>query len=229
MKPSNPAASASLSANRPPSGKLRAVAATCAGWLEKRTADLVPYYYHALTGALQWDKPAELEGGGGCAAAAAASHAGLVWVPDEIEGYVCARSLGGKSYQALDGRMLTFTAPKGRSLDAVNFASLSMLHDDLVLLDNLSDGMILHNLRERFLKDQIYCGVGSILIALNPFKRLPLYTPDIIEKCDGCCFIRHQTAALITCCRYNKRGNRVLPPHPFGIADAAYKALLEVQ
>jgi len=27
---------------------------------------------------------------------------------------------------------------------------------------------------------------------------------------------------------YNKRGNKVLPPHPFDIADSAYKTLLEV-
>jgi len=69
---------------------------------------------------------------------------------------------------------------------------------------------VLHNLKERYLKDQIYCGVGAILIAINPFKRLPLYTPDIIEK-------------------YNKRGNKMLPPHPFDIADKAYKTLLEVE
>lgn len=85
-----------------------------------------------------------------------------------------------------------------------------MLHNDLVLLEDLCEGMVLHNLRERYLKDQIYCGVGSILIAINPFKRLPLYTPDIIEK-------------------YNKRGNKVLAPHPFDIADQAYKTLLEVE
>ncbi len=105
-----------------------------------------------------------------------------MWVPDELEGFVAARALGGKSYQALDGRMLTYSVPKGRALNPLNIASLSMLQHDLVLLEDMSDGMILHNLRERFMKDQIYCGVGSILIAMNPFKRLPLYTPDVIER-----------------------------------------------
>ena len=120
-----------------------------------------------------------------------------MWVPDEVEGFIAARSLGGKSYQALDGRPLTFSVPKGRTLDPVNSAALSMLHDDLVLLEDMSDGMILHNLREKFMKDQIYCGVGSILIAMNPFKRLPLYTPDIIEKCDSCCLIVYCIASLM--------------------------------
>ena len=121
----------------------------------------------------------------------------MLWLPDEIEGFIVARSLGGKSYQALDGRVLTFSAPKGCVLKPANSASLSMLQEDLVLLEDMSDGMILHNLRERYMKDQIYCGVGSILIAMNPFKRLPLYTPDIIEKCDSCCLIVDCIAALM--------------------------------
>ncbi len=175
------------------------------GWMEKLTADLVPYYYNTSTGQLQWEKPDELVG-----SSKAAGNTGWIWLPDEEEGYLAARSIGGKNYQLMDGSQKSYSTPRGKTLDALNTASLSMLHDDLVLLEDLCEGMVLHNLRERYLKDQIYCGVGSILIAINPFKRLPLYTPDIIEK-------------------YNKRGNKVMPPHPFDIADKAYKTLLEVE
>ena len=105
-----------------------------------------------------------------------------MWVPDEVEGFIAARSIGGKSFQTVDGRTVTFVVPKGGVLKPVNQAALSLLQDDLVLLEDMSEGMILHNLRERYFKDQIYCGVGSILIAINPFKRLPLYTHDIIHK-----------------------------------------------
>mmetsp|Transcript_12096 Transcript_12096/g.21961 ORF Transcript_12096/g.21961 Transcript_12096/m.21961 type:complete len:1369 (-) Transcript_12096:1170-5276(-) len=176
------------------------------GWMEKLTADLVPYYYNTATGALQWEMPEELRKQKG----GSAGNTGWFWVPDSNEGYVAARSLGGKLYQTREGAQVSYTTPRGKTLDPLNTASLSMLHNDLVLLEDLSEGMVLHNLRERYMKDQIYCGVGSILIAINPFKRLPLYTPDIIE-------------------RYNKRGNKVLPPHPFLIADNAYKTLLEVE
>jgi myosin heavy subunit len=93
-----------------------------------------------------------------------------------------ARSIGGKSFQTLEGKTVAFSVPKGGSLKPANQASLSVLQDDLVLLEDMSEGMILHNLRERYFKDQIYCGVGSILIAINPFKKLPLYTPDIVQK-----------------------------------------------
>ncbi|GMH66552.1 hypothetical protein TrRE_jg1028, partial [Triparma retinervis] len=177
------------------------------GWMEKLTADLVPYYYNTATGALQWEKPAELMSSSNNGNAA---NSGWFWVPSEEEGYVAARSMGGKQYQTKAGESFTYSAPRGVTLDPLNPASLSMLHNDLVLLEDLCEGMVLHNLRERYLKDQIYCGVGSILIAINPFKRLPLYTPDIIEK-------------------YNKRGNKVLAPHPFDVADKAYKTLLEVE
>jgi len=29
--------------------------------------------------------------------------------------------------------------------------------------------------------------------------------------------------------KYNKRGNKVLPPHPFDVADSCYKTLLEIE
>jgi hypothetical protein len=179
--PSNTHASVAKAATLAPQSKPSAPVAKPDAWTVKRTADLVPYYYNAFSGALQWERPAELLEGGG-AGATSGGQGGLVWVPDEVEGFIAARSIGGKSFQTLEGKTVTFLVPKGGVLKPVNQAALSLLQHDLVLLEDMSEGMILHNLRERYFKDQIYCGVGSILIAINPFKRLPLYTHDIIHK-----------------------------------------------
>ena len=55
--------------------------------------------------------------------------------------------------------------------------------------------------------EQIYTNIGTILISINPYKRLPLYTFEQIH-------------------RYNRKGTRELPPHVFSIADRAYKSLV---
>jgi myosin heavy subunit len=48
---------------------------------------------------------------------------------------------------------------------------------DLVNISDLNEMSILHNLRIRFKEDLIYTNISSILISVNPFKLLPLYTP----------------------------------------------------
>merc|ERR1719409_1316599 len=67
--------------------------------------------------------------------------------------------------------------------------------------------MILHALRQRFLNDEIYTSVGSILVSVNPFKPLPLYTPSVVHK-------------------YSHRGSTELPPHVYALADNAYRGIL---
>jgi myosin heavy subunit len=64
-----------------------------------------------------------------------------------------------------------------------------------------------HNLRIRFKEDLIYSYVSTILISVNPFKLLPLYTPEMLDK-------------------YKTEGSRTLPPHVFAIGDDSYKTML---
>ena len=79
--------------------------------------------------------------------------------------------------------------------------------DDLCNLPALTVDGILANLRSRFHKQKIYTYAGSILIAINPFKFLPIYNPKYVKMYEN-----HQLGKL--------------EPHIFAIADVAYYAML---
>ncbi|XP_016107262.1 unconventional myosin-IXb isoform X3 [Sinocyclocheilus grahami] len=79
--------------------------------------------------------------------------------------------------------------------------------EDLCNLPVLSEDSILDNLRIRFQKNKIYTYAGSILIAINPFKFLPIYNPKYVKMYEN-----HQLGKL--------------EPHIFAIADVAYYAML---
>jgi myosin heavy subunit len=48
--------------------------------------------------------------------------------------------------------------------------------NDLITLPHLHEPAILHAISERFFHGKIYTWTGPVLIAVNPFQRLPLYT-----------------------------------------------------
>ncbi|XP_022093502.1 unconventional myosin-XVI-like isoform X2 [Acanthaster planci] len=80
--------------------------------------------------------------------------------------------------------------------------------DDLTSMSELSQNMILQELMLRYSKDIIYTYVGDILIAVNPFKSLPIYS----------CRVSRQYCDLAE--------RRSLTPHIFCLADDAYRAML---
>ncbi|KAJ9555627.1 hypothetical protein OSB04_010241 [Centaurea solstitialis] len=80
--------------------------------------------------------------------------------------------------------------------------------DDMTKLAYLHEPGVLQNLKSRYCCDEIYTYTGNILIAVNPFKRIPqLYEKDIMAKYKG--------ASL-----------GELSPHPYAIAHAAYKQMV---
>ncbi|XP_033323906.2 myosin-IIIb isoform X1 [Megalopta genalis] len=82
-----------------------------------------------------------------------------------------------------------------------------MYMDDLAALDMLSEDGIVDQLEHRYEQGQIYTYIGDILVAVNPFTNLGLYT-GIEQK------------------RYKGQARSDNPPHIFAVADAAYQALL---
>ena len=47
---------------------------------------------------------------------------------------------------------------------------------DMSLLSYLNEGGILHNLKARYVANVIYTYSGLFCIAVNPYKRFPIYT-----------------------------------------------------
>uniref|UniRef100_A0A672V2S6 Myosin IXB n=1 Tax=Strigops habroptila TaxID=2489341 RepID=A0A672V2S6_STRHB len=80
--------------------------------------------------------------------------------------------------------------------------------DDLCNLPDLTETTLLEDLKCRFLKHKIYTYAGSILIAINPFKFLPIYNPKYVKMYEN-----HQLGKL--------------EPHIFAIADVAYHTMLK--
>ncbi|XP_071072397.1 myosin-IIIb isoform X2 [Dasypus novemcinctus] len=81
------------------------------------------------------------------------------------------------------------------------------LDDDLVNLEVLDEETIIHQLQKRYMDLLIYTYVGDILIALNPFQNLSIYSPQFSRLYHGV-----------------KRASN--PPHIFASADAAYQCMV---
>ena len=79
--------------------------------------------------------------------------------------------------------------------------------DDILNLQDFSEMSLIHTLRVRYLRDDIYTSVGPILISINPNK----WNDEIYSE-ERMFAYHHQHAP---------------EPHLFHVANAAYKALLE--
>ncbi|XP_064019010.1 unconventional myosin-Ig isoform X1 [Pogoniulus pusillus] len=77
---------------------------------------------------------------------------------------------------------------------------------DFVLLDEVTMEQFLENLRLRFSEGRIYTYIGEVVVAINPYRALPLYGPPVVEQ-------------------YRGRELYERPPHLYALADAAYKAM----
>ena len=54
--------------------------------------------------------------------------------------------------------------------------------DDLCLIDDLNEKSLFQTLKLRYHEKKIYTFISSILISLNPFQEMQIYTPDVLKS-----------------------------------------------
>jgi len=80
--------------------------------------------------------------------------------------------------------------------------------EDMGELGHLNEPAVLHNLKKRYDVDLFHTYSGLFLVVVNPYKRLPIYTNEIIDI-------------------YRGRPRDKVAPHIFAISDAAYRAMIQ--
>ncbi|TKY74852.1 Myosin-15 protein [Spatholobus suberectus] len=126
----------------------------------------------------------------------------FAWVPAEVLEYsgkqVRVATASGKKVLALPENVFP------RDADEEEHGGV----EDMTRLAYLNEPGVLYNLRRRYALNDIYTYTGSILIAVNPFTKLPhLYNIHMMEQYKGAPFGE-------------------LCPHVFAVADASYRAMM---
>jgi len=130
------------------------------------------------------------------------------WVPCEKEGFILGEIQGTKGDLVTVG--IKGGETKNYKKDQVNQVNPPKFEkcEDMSNLTYLNDPSVLYNLKVRYINKLIYTYSGLFCVAINPYKRYPIYTNRTVKIYQG------------------KRRNEV-PPHIFAISDGAYMDMLQ--
>ncbi|TAQ86558.1 hypothetical protein B7494_g5118 [Chlorociboria aeruginascens] len=74
---------------------------------------------------------------------------------------------------------------------------------DLTLISKVTEEAINENLKKRFEAGEIYTYIGHVLVSVNPFRDLGIYTDTVLDS-------------------YKGKNRLEMPPHVFAVAESAY-------
>ncbi|KAK3341322.1 P-loop containing nucleoside triphosphate hydrolase protein [Lasiosphaeria hispida] len=99
------------------------------------------------------------------------------------------------------GQAGSSSKPKKATYDTTKKKEIGV--SDLTLLSKVSNEAINDNLKKRFEGAEIYTYIGHVLVSVNPFRDLGIYTENVLDS-------------------YRGKNRLEMPPHVFAIAEAAY-------
>ncbi|KAJ3283673.1 Myosin type-2 heavy chain 1 [Rhizoclosmatium sp. JEL0117] len=146
----------------------------------------------------------------------------IAYFPDKTEGWITGYTssdpvVDGSTvqmqFQLANGlphsvRIPLASLTKEGSLPPLKNPDLLDQVEDISLLSYLHEPAVLYGLRNRFTAKQIYTYSGMVLIAMNPFEKLDMYSSDVMKEFSG------------------KKRDEVVP-HIYGIAEECYRAMLD--
>ena len=144
----------------------------------------------------------------------------LVWIKDEDDVWKAGEVFGAADHSESElivktatGEPITIRISDPihlRNVDEYSSSGLTVL-DDLTQLTHLHEPAVLHSLQMRFDIDKIYSFCGPIVIAVNPFKRIPkLYDLETLKS-----FVQPK--------KHNAS------PHVWSTANAAFRGICDQQ
>merc|ERR1711962_1808735 len=131
------------------------------------------------------------------------------WVPDKASGGFVEGTIenteGEKVTVSVKGDKKVFKKDLVGQVNPPKFDCC----EDMSNLTYLNDASVLWNLRIRYVNELIYTYSGLFCIAINPYKRFPIYTQRAMEI-------------------YMGMRRSECPPHIFGVAESSYQGMMNV-
>ncbi|KAI7899293.1 P-loop containing nucleoside triphosphate hydrolase protein [Cokeromyces recurvatus] len=133
-----------------------------------------------------------------------------VWIEDDKKGYVRGHIIN----EDIDKDAIEIEYDNGGTaivsqsmIQPMNPPKFDMV-DDMAELTHLNEPSVIHNLTVRYKANHVYTYSGLFLVAVNPYRNLPIYSNDYIEFYKG-----------------KRRGE--MPPHIYAVADQAYHDMVQ--
>jgi myosin-5 len=139
----------------------------------------------------------------------------MIWVPSDSEAWEPAEVVN------IEAKTITVRLVKDsnaikriqgdiNTFERVDLECLRDSYENLVDMPSLSEGTVLHHVRKRYAKNEIYTLVGDILVAVNPFKAMEstFYDNTMMEK-------------MLVKVKKHAKGAGVNVPHVFTVAATA--------